>query len=61
MPKLKKRSISQRNAEITRRVRERRTDDEVRLLDNRRRANSLKIERQNHEFKTKEKEKEAKL
>ena len=59
MPKLKKRSISQRNAERTRRMRERRTDDEVRLLDNRRRANSLKIERQNHEFKTKENKRRA--
>jgi len=40
-------------------MRERRTDDEVRLLDNRRRANSHKIERQNHEFKTKENERRA--
>ena len=59
MPKLKKRSISQRNAEITRRMRERRTDDEVRLLDNRRRANSLKIERQNDEFKTEDNKRRA--
>jgi len=43
MPKLKKRSISQRNAEMTRRMRERRTDDEFRFLDNGRRAKSQKI------------------
>ncbi len=52
MPKLKRRSISQRNAEMARRMRERRTDDDCRLLDNRRRANSHKIERQNDGFKT---------
>ncbi|CAF4200242.1 unnamed protein product, partial [Adineta steineri] len=33
-------------------MRERRTDDEFRLLDNRRRANSLKVERHSKEFKT---------
>ena len=50
MPKLKRRSISQRNADMARRMRERRTDDEFRLLENRRRANSH--ERQDDEFKT---------
>jgi hypothetical protein len=59
MPKLKRRSTSQRNAEIARRMRERRTDDDFRLLDNRRRANSLKIERQNDECRTEENKKRA--
>ncbi len=54
MPKLKRRSTSQRNSKMARRMREERNDDEFRLLENRRRANSLKIERQNDEFKTQE-------
>ena len=59
MPKLKTRSISQRNAEMARRMRERRVDDEFRLLDNRRRANSHATERQSHEFRTEENTKRA--
>ena len=55
MPKLKRKSTSQRNAEIARRMRERRTGDEFRLLENRRRANSHKIEPQNDEFEGEEK------
>ena len=59
MPKLRRRSTSQRNAEIARRMRERRTDDELRLLDNRRRAHSHQIERQDDEFKTEENKRRA--
>jgi hypothetical protein len=59
MPKLKRRSASHRNAEIARRMRERRTDDDFRLSDNRRRANSHKIERQSDEFRTGENKKRA--
>ena len=54
MPKFKRRSTSQRNSEMAKRMRERRNDDEFRLLENRRRANSHTIERQNEEFKTQE-------
>ena len=54
MPKLKRRSTSQRNAEMARRMREIRTDDEFRVLDNRRRANSHQIARQDNEFKQEE-------
>lgn len=39
--KLKRRLTSQRNVEMARRMNERRTDDEFRLLDNRRRANFI--------------------
>jgi hypothetical protein len=44
---------------MTRRMRERRTDDEFRVLDNRRRAISHKIERQDKEFKTEENKRRA--
>ncbi|CAF1499888.1 unnamed protein product, partial [Adineta steineri] len=40
-------------------MRERRANDEFRLLDNRRRAKSHKAERQNNEFKTQENERRA--
>ncbi len=40
-------------------MRERRTDDEFCLLENRRRANSHKIERQNDEFKEEERRRNA--
>ena len=59
MPKLKRRCISQRNAEMSRRMRERRTNDEFRLLDNRSRANSQKIARQNDEFKIEDNKRRA--
>ncbi|CAF3286262.1 unnamed protein product [Rotaria sp. Silwood2] len=59
MPKIKRRSISQRNAERAKRMRERRIDDEFRLSDIRRRANSLKIQRQTDEFKTEENKRRA--
>ncbi|CAF3645451.1 unnamed protein product [Rotaria socialis] len=59
MSKLKRRSTSQRNAEVARRMRERRTGDDFRLLDNRRRANSHKIERQDVEFKTEDNRRKA--
>ncbi|CAF4150717.1 unnamed protein product, partial [Rotaria magnacalcarata] len=42
-------------------MRERRTDDEFRLLANRRRANSHKIGRQNNEFKTDENKRRAEV
>ncbi|CAF2041908.1 unnamed protein product, partial [Rotaria magnacalcarata] len=42
-------------------MRERRTDDEFRLLANRRRANSHKIGRQNSEFKTEENKRRAEV
>ena len=45
---------------MTTRMRERRTDDDFRLLDNRRRANSDKIERQDDEFKTEDNKRRAK-
>ncbi|CAF4205698.1 unnamed protein product [Adineta steineri] len=41
-------------------MKERRANDEFRLLDNRRRAKSHKAERQNNEFKTQENERRAK-
>ncbi|CAF4566055.1 unnamed protein product, partial [Rotaria socialis] len=44
---------------MTERMRERRTDDEFRLLDNRRRANSHKIGRRNNEFKIEENKRRA--
>ena len=59
MPKLKRRSISQKNAEMARRMRERRTDDEFRLSDNRKRANSHRIEREDEEFKQGENKRRA--
>ena len=59
MPKLKRRSISQRNSEMARRTRERRTDDEFRLSDNRKRANSHRIEREVEEFKKEDNERRA--
>jgi hypothetical protein len=59
MPKIKRRSISQRNAEMAKRMRGRRTDDEFRLLDNRRRANSHTLERQNDEYKIEENKRRA--
>lgn len=59
MPKLKRRSISQKNTGMTRRMRERRADDGFSLSDNRRRANSHKIERQDNELKTEENRKRA--
>ena len=59
MPKLKKRSTSQRNAEMARRMRERRIDDDFRLLEDRRRATSHKIERQSDEFRREENKKRA--
>ena len=52
MPKLKRRSISQKNAEMSRRIRERRIDDDFRLSDNRRRATSHRIERADDEFRS---------
>ena len=60
MPKLKRRSTSQRNSEMARSMREKRNDDEFRLLENRRRANSLKIARQDDEFKEEERRREKK-
>ncbi|CAF4102833.1 unnamed protein product, partial [Rotaria sordida] len=42
-------------------MRERRTDDEFRLLGNRRRANSHKIARQDDEFKTEDNKRRAKV
>ena len=59
MPKLKTRSTSQRNAEMARRMRERRIDDDFRLLENRRRATSHKIDRQGDELRTEENKKRA--
>ena len=59
MPKIKRRSISQRNADMAKRMRERRTDDEVRLSDNRRRAESLQIARQDDDFKNQENQRRA--
>ncbi len=61
MPQLKRRSISQRNVEKAKRMKEIRANDEFRLMDNRRRAKSHKIERQNDEFKTEENKKEQKF
>ena len=52
MPNLKRRSISQKNAEMSRRISERRIDDDFRLSDNRRRANSHRIERADDEFRS---------
>ena len=57
MPKLKRRSTSQRNAEMARQMRERRIDDDFRLLENRRRATSHKIERHSDELRTEENKK----
>jgi hypothetical protein len=59
MPKLKRRSISQRNVEAAKKMRERRTDDEFRLSDNRRRTSSLKTQRQSDEFKAEENRRRA--
>ena len=59
MPKIKRRSISQRNAGMAKRMRERRTDDEFRLSDNRRRAESLQIARQDDDFKNQESQRRA--
>ena len=59
MPKLKKRSISQKNAVMSRRMRERRIDDDFRLFDNRSRANSHRIERADDEFKTEDNKRRA--
>jgi hypothetical protein len=59
MPKIKRRSTSQRNVEMAKRMRERRTNDEFRSLDNKRRSNSHKIERQNNEYKIEENKRRA--
>ena len=59
MPKLKRRSVSQKNAEMSRRMRERRVDDDFRLSDNRRRANSHRIERVDDEFRSEENKRRA--
>ena len=59
MPKIKRRSTSQRNAQMTIRMRERRRDDEFRLLENRRRAHSHKIERHDDQLKTEENKRRA--
>jgi hypothetical protein len=59
MPKLKRRSTSQRNSEMARKMRERRANDEFRFLDNRRRANSHRIKREDEEFKRKENQQRA--
>ena len=44
---------------MARRMRQRRTDDEFRLQDNRRRATSHVTKRQNDEFRTEENKKRA--
>lgn len=59
MPKLKRRSISQRNTEMAKRMRDRRIDDDFRFSDNRRRAKSHRIEREDVEFKTEENKRRA--
>ena len=59
MPKMKRRSTSQRNVEMAKRMRERRTDDEFRSLDSRRRAESLQTARQNDEFKSEDNRRRA--
>ena len=59
MPKLKRRSISQKNAEMSRRIRERRIDDDFRLSDNRRRANSHRTERADDEFRSEQNKRRA--
>ena len=59
MPKLKRRSVSQKNAEMSRRMRERRFDDDFRLSDNRRRPNSHGIERADDEFRSEDNKRRA--
>jgi hypothetical protein len=59
MPKLKRRSISQKYAEMSRRIRERRIDDDFRLSDDRRRANSHRIERADDEFRFEDNKRKA--
>ena len=59
MPKLKRRSISQRNVERANIIKEKRANDEFRFSDNIRRAKSLKRERQSDEFKEQENKRRA--